>query len=110
MLRIAEARRLRGWSQERLANAIGTTQQTLQRWESGVTDPQVSKVQQISAALGVTVSYLLGMDEAAAGSDAMSVEERELLALYRAATPELRSAAIAVLRSRQAVEAGKVIA
>lgn len=61
MLRIAEARISRGWSQEQLAQAIGTTQQTVQRWETGQTDPQVGRVEAISAALGVTMSYLLGV-------------------------------------------------
>ena len=82
MLRIAEARISRGWSQEELAHAIGTTQQTVQRWESGQTDPQVGKVMSISAALGVTVSYLLGVEPLS--SDSLTDEERELLSTFRA--------------------------
>ena len=84
MLRIAEARNARGWSQEQLAEAVGTTQQTLQRWESGRTDPQVGKVEAVSAALGVTVSYLLGVsDEMYPTVDGLSPDERHLLDLYR---------------------------
>lgn len=85
MLRIQEAREARGWSQEKLANAIGTTQQTIQRWESGAVDPQISKVEAISGALGVTVSFLLGVETAAPAPD-----ERELLSLYRRMEPDQR--------------------
>jgi transcriptional regulator with XRE-family HTH domain len=82
MLRIAEARAARGWSQEQLAEAVGTTQQTLQRWESGRVDPQVGKIEAISAALGVTMSYLLGVD-VPEHDDALSPDERRLVELYR---------------------------
>lgn len=82
MLRIADARIARGWSQEDLARAVGTTQQTIQRWETGQTDPQVGKVAAISAALGVTMSYLLGVEPLS--SDSLTDEERSLLATFRA--------------------------
>lgn len=84
MLRIAEARLACGWSQEQLAEAIGTTQQTIQRWESGQIDPKVSKIQAISAALGVTVSELMGMTEDAEDSQ-LTLDEQRLLDAYRAA-------------------------
>ena len=91
MLRIAEAREARGWTQEQLANALGTTQATIQRWESGRIDPQVSKIQEISKALGITVTFLLGLDgegnEVNSPRDDASTElsnnERQLIDLYR---------------------------
>ncbi len=60
--RIAEARTAKGWSQQQLADAIGATQQSIQRYESGARDIKTSVILKLSAALGVTVSYLLGMD------------------------------------------------
>lgn len=92
MLRIAEAREARGWTQEQLAQAVGTTQQTIQRWESGQVDPKVSKVEDISRALGITLSFILGVDEN--GKDAtasLSPEEQRVLALYRAMAPQYRA-------------------
>lgn len=95
MLRIAEAREARGWTQEQLANAIGTTQATIQRWESGAIDPQVSKVEAISKALGITIAFLLGVDQngretnvmayetPANKTTALSIEECELVNMYR---------------------------
>lgn len=82
-MRIQEAREAHGWTQERLANELGTTQQTVQRWETGAVDPKISKVVAMSELLGVTVSYLLGTD-APVGDGADSSEEQRLVELYRA--------------------------
>lgn len=90
MLRIAEARISRGWSQEQLAQAIGTTQQTIQRWETGQTDPQVGKIEAISAALGVTLSYLLGVGDVEYDTSKLAADEQRLLDLYRRCTPQGR--------------------
>ena len=105
MLRITEAREMRGWSQEKLANAVGTTQQTIQRWEAGKTDPQISKIKAISNALNVTVSYLLGIDrpDANTAEGQLSTDERELVALYRSANPQGRAAIMAVAQASQGV-------
>lgn len=91
MLRIQEAREAHGWTQERLANELGTTQQTVQRWETGAVDPKISKVVAISELLGVTVSYLLGTDMPLDQSlldqsliDHSITNEQRLVELYRA--------------------------
>lgn len=62
LYRIADARKAKGWSQQQLAEQLGTTQQQVARWETGQRDPKTSIIVRISAALGVTVSYLLGLD------------------------------------------------
>lgn len=70
--KIAEARIAKGWSQQQLAEKIGTTQQTIQRYESGARDLKSSVIIKLSAALGVTISYLLGLkdtDETVAKED-----------------------------------------
>lgn len=61
--RISEARVAKGWSQQRLADEIGTTQQTIQRYESGTRDIKSGTIIRLSRALGVTVAYLLGMSD-----------------------------------------------
>lgn len=86
MLRIAEAREARGFTQEQLAQAVGTTQQTIQRWESGQVDPKVSKIQDISRALGITVSFLLGVDDKRE-TNQLTAQELELLDIWRNLTP-----------------------
>lgn len=60
--KIAEARRAKGWSQQKFADELGTTQQQIARWENGQRDPRADVVVKMSSILGVTVSYLLGVD------------------------------------------------
>ena len=85
MLRIAEAREARGYTQEQLAQAIGTTQQTIQRWESGQVTPRVDKVEDISRALGITMSFLLGIDDK---KEQLSIQEQEIIDIMRNVTIE----------------------
>ena len=61
--RIAEARIAKGWTQTDLAKKIGTTQQQIARYESGDNDVKSSVIIKMSEALGVTISYLLGLGE-----------------------------------------------
>lgn len=70
--KIAEARIAKGWSQQDLADKLGTTQQTIQRYESGARDIKSSVLVKLSAALGVTISYLLGMENASIPNTAMT--------------------------------------
>lgn len=89
MLRISEAREARGWTQTQLAQAIGTTQQTVQRWESGQVDPKISQVEAVSNALGITMSFLLGVDEPKRPE--MSAEDTELLELFHSMSAQGRA-------------------
>ncbi len=70
--KIAEARIAKGWSQQDLAEKLGTTQQTIQRYEAGARDIKSSVLVKLSAALGVTISYLLGMENASIPNNAMT--------------------------------------
>lgn len=61
--RIAEARRRKGWTQRDLADHMGTTQQTIQRYEAGARDIKASVLVDLSRVLDVSVAYLLGMTD-----------------------------------------------
>ena len=61
--RIAEARKALSLSQQQLADRLGTSQPTIQRYESNERDLNSEKLIAMSAALGVTISYLLGFDD-----------------------------------------------
>ena len=82
-MRIKDAREARGWTQEKLAEEIGTTQQTIQRWETGQTDVKSGQILAISKALGVTVSFIMNVNDGSESKDAISADEEELLACYR---------------------------
>lgn len=61
--KIREARRAKGWTQQDLAERMDTTQQTIQRYETGARDLRASALAKLSQVLDVTVAYLLGMSE-----------------------------------------------
>lgn len=67
--RIAEARISKGWTQSELADKIGTTQQQIARYESGANDVKSSVLIKMSNAMGVTISYLLGVNDELSDSD-----------------------------------------
>jgi len=56
--RIREARTARGWSQAKLAEAIGKTQTAVTWWENGGREPSRADVALIARALGIDVGVL----------------------------------------------------
>lgn len=85
--KIAEARVAKGWSQQQLADAIGATQQTIQRYESGARDIKSSVIIKLSEALGVTISYLLGLETSTTSHADADMTEVPLYGAIAAGTP-----------------------
>lgn len=56
--RIAAARRQAGWSQQRLAHAVGAAQTTVSSWERGRTEPGREDVRRIAEALEIPIARL----------------------------------------------------
>ncbi|MGM9619283.1 MAG: helix-turn-helix domain-containing protein [Oscillospiraceae bacterium] len=56
---IAAMRKARGLTQEELGERLGVTNKTVSRWETGRYMPDIDKLQELSAALGVSVNELL---------------------------------------------------
>lgn len=56
--RIAAARRRAGWSQQRLAGAVGAAQTTVSSWERGRTEPGRDDVRRIAEALDIPIATL----------------------------------------------------
>ena len=63
--KIAELRRQRGWSQENLAERLGVTRQSVSKWESGTSVPDLDKIIGLSELFGVTTDYLIKCEGAA---------------------------------------------
>ena len=66
---IAAMRRQQGLTQEQLGQALGVTNKTVSRWETGKYLPDISLLAPLSALLGITVNELLAgekLPEAAA--------------------------------------------
>lgn len=57
-------RRLNGYSQERVAQAIEISRQAYAKWESGATVPDVEKASRLAELYGVTVDALVRTESA----------------------------------------------
>lgn len=57
--RIVQLRKQQGWSQEELAERLDVSRQSVSKWESGTSIPDINKILQLSEIFGVTTDYLL---------------------------------------------------
>ena len=57
--KLIELRKKRGWSQEELAEQLGVSRQSVSKWESAQSVPDMERVLQLSELFGVTTDYLL---------------------------------------------------
>ena len=101
--KIATLRKKNGWSQEELAEKMGVSRQSVSKWESAQSIPELEKILQLGNLFGVTTDYLLKDeqgDEPDAGAQIPVREESVLrrvtleeanafLALREAAAPKI---------------------
>lgn len=57
--KISYYRRKRGYSQQTLADMMGVSRQSVSKWETGESLPEVTKLPQLAALFGVTTDFLL---------------------------------------------------
>ena len=60
---IRRLRRAINWTQDDLADRLGTTAQSVSRWESGLTYPDMELLPVLASLFSVTVDELLGVPE-----------------------------------------------
>lgn len=75
---IAQARKARGLTQQELAEQIGVTDKAVSRWETGRGFPEVSVLQGLSEALGVSITDLV-RGETAPEEDVREQADRAVL-------------------------------
>lgn len=79
-------RKKAGWSQEELAAQLNVTRQSVSKWESAQSLPDVDKILQLSRLFGVTTDYLLKDDAAepeyTGGSTSPLPQAKALTAAY----------------------------
>ena len=63
--RIAQKRKEQGLSQEALGEALGVSRQSVYKWESDSALPEIDKLIALSKLFGVTIGWLLGVEEPA---------------------------------------------
>ena len=57
--KIMTLRKKCGWSQEDLADQLGISRQSVSKWESGMSIPDLEKIVKMSSLFGVSTDYLL---------------------------------------------------
>ena len=57
--KISELRKKNGWSQEELAGQLGVSRQSVSKWESAASIPDLDKILKLSELFGVSTDYLL---------------------------------------------------
>ena len=78
--RIAAERKKLGLSQEALGEKMGVSRQAISKWEADGALPEIDKLIAMSRLFGVSLGWLLGVEEeSAAKSDTFSEEQLELI-------------------------------
>lgn len=57
--KIAEQRKKNGWSQEELAEKLSVSRQSVSKWESAQSVPDLNRILKLAEIFGVTTDYLL---------------------------------------------------
>ena len=57
--KIMNERKRNGWSQEELAEKLGVSRQSVSKWESAQSVPDLNRILQLADIFGVTTDYLL---------------------------------------------------
>src|SRR5215211_3605282 len=96
-LRIRDARREQGWTQEQLAHAVGVSRSAVAQWETGRAGQITGNLTRIAQVLSVGVEYLTHGDDRRAPSEVRQADEIALLRLYRECASEDRQMVLRLL-------------
>ena len=69
MDKIMTLRKSKGWSQEELAEKLDVTRQSVSKWESGQSVPDLERIVRMSALFGVTTDALIKDEEEVAAAE-----------------------------------------
>ena len=73
--KLFELRKEKGWSQEKLAEQINVSRQSISKWESGQVLPEIEKIIELSKIFQVTTDYLLLDENSEKASTEVILEE-----------------------------------
>ncbi|MDE6739841.1 MAG: helix-turn-helix domain-containing protein, partial [Lachnospiraceae bacterium] len=80
--KIYEMRKAHGLSQEQLAEKLGVSRQSVSKWESGESIPELERLVEISKVFNVTTDYLLKeseVDELTIRTEMLERQQQSLL-------------------------------
>ena len=84
--KIMSLRKRNGWSQEELAQQLGVSRQSVSKWESMASIPDIQKIMAMSDLFGVSTDYLLKDEMEDLPATATSLDSAE--SSSESATPE----------------------
>ena len=101
-LRLKELRKKAGYTQDELANILGTTRSTLASYEQGVREPKFEMQEAIADLFNVSTDYLFGRDYQEMSYDSDKVKKAvELYDRIQNLTPANQTALLTLLESLQ---------
>lgn len=106
--RIAAARKLKGWTQEQLADAVGVTKGSIRNWETGGKEPR-SALPRLEVALGVDLGSgtYVGPTAEDASHVLLDLPDEALEGLSEVEREEVRAAArLAALSKAREIRGG----
>lgn len=59
--KIREARRAKGWSQQKVADILGVTRACFSNYEQGTREPTIALLKAICEILDISADYLIGL-------------------------------------------------
>ena len=62
--KLLSLRKEKGYSQEILADKLNVSRQTISKWESGITTPELEKIILLSEIFNISIDELVGKEEA----------------------------------------------
>ena len=77
-------RKQQGWSQEELAEYLGVSRQSVSKWESGASVPELDRIVQLCTLFGLTADTLIRDDLDIDGAEETSADGKPMLSLQEA--------------------------
>jgi transcriptional regulator with XRE-family HTH domain len=95
MENLKKLREKAGLSQQKLANQLGITQQSIHSYENGVYEPDIATLKQIAAYFDTSVDYLIGNTDnqhkiEKVDKYELTTDEAEIIRKYRALSKKSR--------------------
>lgn len=105
MKMLRTARKAKRLTMKELGEKVGVSESAISQYETGKREADFETVLKIGEVLDCSIDYLLRGEEnkksPSPNGDGLNAEQLEILSLYDAASPALRNAALAVLKSAE---------
>lgn len=76
--RLRSLREMKGITRKELAEMIGISESTLQRWERGITLPSLKYIKKLAIALEVSEDYLIGKSDVLLATNSIETKIKRL--------------------------------